>query len=150
MKHYNGNYCLAKKTSSIFNFDKENRLLSYLDEFTIISRLSEEQLHDHAFNTRIFNTHGENEPEKQKEIMMNTMKRFLDMKIFSVKELQVARAVAYNPGITRARLASDFNVTVSTIDTYFSRFLEKARDFFIRDFPTVDAAAKYLREEGLV
>jgi hypothetical protein len=150
LKHYKGHYVLAKKTSSIFQFDTNNRMLEYLDEFTIIGHYKQENFSDQVFGTRIFNSHGLSESEKQNEILLKTMQRFLEMKIFSVMELQVARKIAYNKNITRKQLAKDFKISITTISTYYNRFLGKARTFFNRDFPSAEVAAKYLKNEGLL
>ena len=44
LKHYNGQYLLLKRTASVFQFDKENRLTEYLNEFTIIGKYGGEPL----------------------------------------------------------------------------------------------------------
>ncbi|MBL7727966.1 MAG: hypothetical protein JNM68_09785, partial [Dinghuibacter sp.] len=145
VKHYQGHYLLAKKTASIFQYDKKNRLVAYLDEFTIIG-----EYHEEPVGMRIFNETGERETEKEKEIRTKAIERFLGMRVFSVNELQVARKLAYNPGITKPEIAREFDRSVHTIDTYYKRFLKKARGFFDSDFPTVQDAAGYLKNEGLL
>jgi DNA-binding CsgD family transcriptional regulator len=145
VKHYQGHYLLTKKTASVFQYDKKNRLIAYLDEFTIIGEYREEPV-----SMRIINESGEREHEKEQEIREKAMERFLGMRIFSVNELQVARKLAYNPGITKPDIALAFNRSVHTIDTYYKRLLRKARSFFNTEFPTVFDVAMYLRNEGLL
>lgn len=148
VKHRNGHYLLVKKTSSIFQYDKKNRLLAYMDEFTIIGNYNGE-----ASAPRMFNAFGDLELKKQQEIMLQSLEYFLEMKIFSVKELQIARMLVYKPGITQAQMAQEFNCSVHTIDTYYKRFLTKARDFFHKtekELPNTIEAAQFLKKEGLL
>jgi superfamily II DNA helicase RecQ len=149
VKHRNGKYLLAKKTSSIFQYDKENRLLAYLDEFTIIGEYSG----DTATEPRMFNSYGEREVEKEMAILQKVMENFLQMKVYSVNELQTARRLAYQPKITQAALAKESGLSVHTIDTYCKRFLTKTRDFFQKtkeEIPSTLEAALFLRREGLL
>lgn len=150
LKHYKGHFLLAKKTSAIFQYDSNNRLVKYIDEFTLIGEYDESNLLENTFGTRIFNTSGESEKEKQIEIITNMVKQFSEMKVFSVTEFQVARKIAYTPGITKKELGVHFSLAPATIQTLCNRFLEKARNFFQKEFPTVQAAALYLKQEGLL
>jgi hypothetical protein len=144
LRHWKDHYLLVKKTSSVFQYDTNNRLLSYLNEFTIVGEYNNEPL-----MPRIFTQSGDHE-ERGDEVLRNAMKQFEGMKIFSPKELQTARRIAYNPGITQAAIAKEQEVSVHTIDTYCKRFLKKAREFFSQDFSSVADAALYLRKEGLL
>jgi hypothetical protein len=145
LRHKDGHYLLAKKTSSIFQYDNKNRMLSYLNEFTIVGSYSGEPL-----EPRMYNSYGEREFEKEKEILDKTMKKFLEMKIFSPKELQTARILAYDIDATQNSIAKEFNVSRYTIDTFYKRFLEKARIFFSKEFHSAAEAASFLRMEGLL
>ncbi|MFT3824726.1 MAG: hypothetical protein QM731_12430 [Chitinophagaceae bacterium] len=148
VRHRNGHYLLAKKTSSIFQYDSRNRLLAYMDEFTIIGDYNGEPA-----EPRMYNTYGAREMEKEKEILLQSLEYFLEMKVFSVKELQIARMLAYKPGITQAQMAKEFDCSVHTIDTYYKRFLTKARDFFHKtekELPSTIEAALFLKVEGLL
>lgn len=145
LRHRNGNYVFAKKTSSVFQYDSQNRLLGYLNEFTIIGDYNGEPL-----EPRMYNSFGEREVEKEKEIMEKTMRKFLEMKIFSAKELQTARILAYDSDATQSSIADRFNVSRHTIDTFYKRFLEKARNFFGKEFRSATEAAVYLRKDGLL
>ncbi len=145
LKHYKGHYLLAKKTSSVFQYDKKNRLTSYIDEFTLIGDYNGE-----ALNPVFFNNRGEQELERGGEIMRQVVEQFLGMKVFSPKELQTARQLAYEPSSTQAQLAQQFGVAVSTIDTYCKRFLQKSREFFHHNFSSAAEAAAFLKKEGLL
>ncbi len=149
LRHRNGHYLLAKKTSSVFQYDKQNRLLAYLDEFTIIGVYNGEA----ATEPRMYNSNGEREKEKEMAILEKVMEAFLKMKVYSVNELQTARKLAYKPQLTQAKLAKELGLSVHTINTYYKRLLTKTRDFFHKtekEIPTTLEAALFLRKEGLL
>jgi len=145
VKHYNGRYLLTKKTASVFQYDSKNRLIAYLNEFTIIGNYEGEALYP-----RIYNSYGERETVREKEILEKTTKDFLKMKVFTAGELQAIRKLAYNPGITQSKIAEELDLSVHTIETYDKRFLHKAREFYREEFLSVLDAAIHLRKEGLL
>jgi hypothetical protein len=145
LRHRDGHYILAKKTSSIFQYDIKNRLLGYLNEFTIIGDYNGEPI-----EPKMYNSQGYRETEKEKEILEETMKKFLKMRVFSVKELQTARLLAYQPDITKEIIAKKFAVTKNTVDTFYKRFLAKSREFFGQEFESARDAAVFLKREGLL
>jgi len=145
LKHHDGQYVLVKKTSSIFQYNSKNQLTKYLNEFTIIGEYNGEPI-----EPRMYNSFGDREIEREKEILDKTMQKFLDMKIFSTKELQTARILAYDPDATQNSIAVEFDVSRHTIDTFYRRFLEKARNFFGKEFRSATEAAVFLRKEGLL
>jgi hypothetical protein len=145
LRHRDGHYVLAKKTSSIFQYDEKNRLLGYLNEFTIIGDYNGEPI-----EPKMYNSQGFRETEKEQEIMKKTMEKFLQMRVFSVKELQTARLLAYQPEITKETIAQTFDVAKNTVDTFYKRFLAKSRDFFGQEFESAKEAAIFLKKEGLL
>lgn len=145
IKNHKGQYLLAKKTSSVFQYDHQNRLTSYLNEFTIVGPYNGEPL-----MPNFFTKWGEAESLKGNEVLKAVIAKFVGMKIFSSQELQTARKLAYVPDITQARIADDFNLAPNTIDTYCKRFLAKARDYFHYHFSTATEAALYMKNEGLL
>ncbi len=144
LKHYDGYYLLANKISSVFQYDRRNRLTSYLNEFTIIG-LYEGQPMQPTF----FTSSGGSE-ENGKKILRKTIEHFIEMNIFSERELQIARKLAYEPGIKELKISSDLNISPHTVDEYGKRFLKKARLFFHHPFAKVSEAALYLKKEGLL
>jgi len=62
----------------------------------------------------------------------------------------LATYIAYNPGITQAKIAEELDLSIHTIDTYYKRFLRKAREFYREEFLSVLDAAVHLRKEGLL
>jgi hypothetical protein len=145
LKHYNGHYLLTKKTSSTFQYDINNRLIAYIDEFTIIGDYNGE-----ALSPRMYNNYGEEESLAKKEILEKMINTFIGMKIFSTSEMQIARKIAYNPHITKSKIAEELNIKTSTVDTFYKRFLSKARHFFCQDFHTLSDAAAFLKREGIL
>jgi DNA-binding CsgD family transcriptional regulator len=145
IKHYDGNYLLLKRTASVFQYDKENRLTEYLNEFTVIGKYNGEPL-----SPVFFNDNGKPEADRGAQVMRQVIEHFLSMKIFSVNELQVARIIAYDRSMTQKTIAIELGLSPNTIDTYCKRFLRKARQFFHFDFATVTDAALYLKENGLL
>lgn len=144
LKHYKGHYLLVKKTSSVFQYDAANRLTAYLNEFTIIGEYEGQPLYP-----VFFRADGEAE-QRGNEVMQAVMERFLGMKVFSRREFQTARELAYAPGITQAEIARRLSVAPYTVGTNCKRFLNKSRDFFHRDFSSAAEAAVYLHKDGLL
>lgn len=145
LRHRDGHYILVKKTSSVFDYNNKGQLTKYLNEFTIIGDYNGEPI-----EPRMYNSFGDREIEKEKEILSKTMQRFIDMKIFSAKELQTARILAYDVDASQNSIAEKFDVTRHTVDTFYRRFLEKARNFFGKEFRSATEAAVFLRKEGLL
>ncbi len=145
IRHHAGHYLLLKRTASVFQYDAENRLTEYLNEFTIIGEYNGESLSPSFFTDK-----GEQEAERGEIIMKRALESFLGMKIFSVNELHVARMLAYQPGISQAQIANILELKPNTVDTYYKRFLKKSRDYFHHDFSSVLDAALYLRKTGLL
>jgi len=145
IKHYKGHYLLAKRTASVFQYDEQNRLTEYLNEFTIIGKYSDEPL-----TPTFFTDKGEEETSRGEIVMKQAVEQFIGMKIFSVNELHVARLLAYTPAITQKEIADLLGKSVHTIDTYCKRFSKKSKEFFHIDFPTVKEAALYLQKSGLL
>jgi hypothetical protein len=145
IRHAKGHYLLLKRTASVFQYDTENRLRDYLNEFTIIGEYNGEPLTPSFFTNK-----GEPEKERGQIVMQQVIDSFLGLKIFSPNELQVARAFVYQPGSTQKDIAAILNKSPHTIDTYCKRFLRKAREYFHHDFPSVNDAALYLQKNGLL
>jgi hypothetical protein len=145
LKQYNGHYILTKKTSSVFQYTNDNRLLSYIDEFTIIGDYNGEPL-----SPRMWFNYDDKESALKQQMLKNIIKDFEGMKIFAAKEFQIARKLAYHPNVTPAELAREFGLRKSSINTYYKRFLEKAREYFQMDFQSMSDAAKYLRRECIL
>lgn len=145
LKHYDGRYLLTKKTSSVFQYDVNNRLISYIDEFTVIGEYTGQPL-----DPRMWFEYDNQNSEEKNLFLKEMLNDFIEMKIFSPNELQIARKLAYNTDITQAQIAEEFGLTVNTVNTYYKRFLEKARDCFKIKFLTFADAASYLKRECIL
>ncbi|MGI8635628.1 MAG: hypothetical protein ACR2KZ_09520 [Segetibacter sp.] len=145
LKHHRGHYLLANKISSVFQYDINNRLTACLHEFTIIS----DEYNGEALGPKFFSSTGEDD-ERGIEILQKAVEHFLKLKVFSPKELQVARKIAYEPRIKQKQLADLMEIPVDDLHQYYGRFLRKARDFFHLDFNNTVEAALYLKKEGLL
>ena len=98
----------------------------------------------------MYNSHGDKEVTKEKDILQKAIASVLKMKGLTVGELQTIRKLVYNPRITQSEIADEFDLSVYTIGTYYKRFLRKAREFFNVEFLTVMEAGVHLRKEGLL
>jgi DNA-binding CsgD family transcriptional regulator len=145
LRHHNGEYLLLKRTASVFQYDKDNRLTAYLNEFTIVGKYDGEPLSPVFFTDK-----GQPEDERGKIVMQQVLDNFLGMKIFSLNEFHVARILAYNAGITQKKVAELLGKSPNTIDTYCKRFLNKARAYFHHEFASAPEAAAYLQKNGLL
>lgn len=145
LRHYNGGYLLLKRTASVFQYDTDNRLTEYLNEFTVVGKYNGEPLSPFFFTDK-----GKPEDDRGKIVMQQVLEKFLGMKIFSVNEFHVARLLAYETGITQKKIAAILNKSPNTIDTYCKRFLNKARAYFHFEFSTAIEAAIYLQKNGLL
>jgi hypothetical protein len=144
IRHRDGHYLLTKKVSSVFQFDQQSRLLSYINEFTIVGPFKGEGL-----KPIFYNDFG-NEEQKGGEVMSHVVDRFRKMKVFSSREYQLARISVENPDFTRKDISDIMEVGIDSVGTYSRRFLDKARNFFEVEFPTTQDAAACLRNNGLI
>lgn len=145
LRHRDGHYLLCKRIASVFQFDEKNRLTEYLNEFTVIGPYKGEPL-----SPSFFTNTGDAESDRGAVIMKKAMEDFASLRLFAPAEFQIARLLAYNPGMTVQQLAEKREVMASTIKEINKRFIEKARDHFHVHFPNAQAAADYLRNAGLL
>jgi hypothetical protein len=145
LKHYKGYYIVANKISSVFQYDINNRLTACLHEFTIIN----EEYSGEPLTPKFFSSSGEDD-KRGIEILEKIVEHFSKMKVFSPKEMQVARKIAYEPGLKQKQVADLLDISVQDLHQYYARFLKKARDFFHLEFDNTVDAALYLKKEGLL
>jgi DNA-binding CsgD family transcriptional regulator len=147
LKHYDGHYLVFQKISSVFQYDRQNRLTHYMNEFILLGKYED---YPEPLRPVFFSAMGDEEIERGGEILKRTIEQFVSMKVFSHNEMQVARMLAYDPLLRQADIAKNLNLSPHTIDTYCKRFLLKARTYFHHNFNSVTEAAVHLRKEGLV
>lgn len=148
LKRISGEYINVKKVSSILEYDNNNKLLSYLNEFTIIGMYNKDDIP--ILKPRITNDKGDNNGILEKKLMQIISSSLDHLKIFSMQELRILRAIAYNQQITRKDLCERFKISLSTVDTYYKRILLKSRSAFNHDFQTAAEIAYFLKKQALI
>src|SRR5579871_390401 len=91
LKHYNGEYIIFKKTTSIFQYDKKNRLLAQLNEFNKIGPYEAEPL-----RPRVTEANGFQKDTFERQVFQMVLKGFMEKKYFSEKEFAVLKYFAQN------------------------------------------------------
>lgn len=145
IKHAKGHYLLLKRIASVFQYDSNNHLTGYLNEFTIIGPYNGE-----ALSPSFFTDKGEQETKRGNIIMEKVADTFHKMKDFSPQQLHIARLLVYEDGVSQRQIATRLNVAPATIKTHCDRFLDSARQRFHHDFSSVLEAATYLQKTGLL
>jgi hypothetical protein len=145
LKHYNGEYIVFKKTTSVFQYDDKNRLLAQLNEFNKIGIYDGTPL-----MPRIFEMDGFQKNDFEQMVFKMAMESFMEKKFFSDKEFTILKYYALNDTCNSKDLANLLNVKVSTIDTFNKRILDKARHTFTHPFSNAREVALYLKKERIL
>ncbi|MDQ6763008.1 MAG: LuxR C-terminal-related transcriptional regulator [Bacteroidota bacterium] len=144
LKHYNGEYILFKKTTSVFQFDEKNRLMAQLNEFNKI-----ELFDGSALKPRVTETEGVQKDDFESVVFKMVLNNLMEDKYFSKREFQVLQCYAANENITSKEVAKKLNVGDNTIDIYNKRILQKARKTFTHPFVNAREVAIRLKKEKL-
>lgn len=145
LRHYDGEYYVYKKTSSVFQYDDKNRILAQLNEFSRI------ELYDGtALKPRITETEGHQAEQFEKMVFQMIYKYMVDEKYFSEKEFEVLKYYASNHDITSKDVAQTMNLKPATVDTYNKRILEKAKKIFTHPFGNAKDVALRLKKEKIL
>jgi hypothetical protein len=144
LKHHNGRYILFKKTTSVFQYDRENRLLAQLNVFDKLDEYENSPL-----KPRITELSNLQKDDFEHIVFNMTLQSFMEKKYFSEQEFAVLKQYANNEGITTRELAGILNVEASTISTYNKRILAKAKDVFTHPFGEAREVALYLKKEKI-
>lgn len=145
LRHYQGHYVLCKRTASVYQYDEQNRLVEYLNEFTVIGAYKGEPL-----SPTFFTNTGDNEKERGSVILERVKENFPGLAVFTDNELRIATLLGSKPGINQREIAKSLALKPETIKTYSKKFLEKAQDYFDIPFEDSQKAANYLRDAGLL
>jgi DNA-binding CsgD family transcriptional regulator len=145
LRHANGEYLLFKRLIIPFQHDDQFRMLSYLNEFTLLKPFN-----DGASGARITDKTGNNMMVWNEELLKLTRSAFEKQTRFSRQELRVLGLYADNPSISTGEIAQMFKVKESTVVTYKRRILNKAENIFLQRFETAKQTAAYLKEHGLI
>lgn len=144
LQHAGGEYRLFKRLIIPFQHDDKSRLLSYLNEFTLIGHCESK-----PYCTRITDRLG-NAIAWEDDFFKTIKSSFEKQAIFSTQELRILYKFASNPSVSSAEVAVMFKVKENTIITYKRRILQKAQFFFQRRFNTAREVASYLQEYRLI
>ena len=144
LRHNNGNYMLFKKTTSVFQYDRDNRLLAQLNVFDKMDDYENSPL-----KPRITEIQGLQKEDFERAVFNMTLQNFMEKKYFSEKEFAVLKLYSGNEGITTKELAEALNVQTTTINTYNKRILTKAKDIFTHPFSEAREVAFYLKKEKI-
>jgi DNA-binding CsgD family transcriptional regulator len=146
LRHNDGSYIEFKKTTSIFQYDNENRLLAQLNEFTKIGTYEGASL-----DTRVTEIDGV--PQKdifERMVFQETIKAFMEKKYFSPRELEILRMYAEEQEISTKQLAETLKLVAATVNELNKRILGKARNTFTHQFDTAREVALYLKKEKIL
>ena len=145
LRHYNGEYLAFKKTTSVFQFDDQNRLLAQLNEFTRVD------VYEHSpMKPRIAELTGLQKDEFERRVFAMTLQSFAEKKYFSRRQLEVLRLYAANEAVTTRDLAAMLGVEPSTVNTFNKRILAKAKEIFTHPFAEARDVALYLKRERII
>ena len=143
LKHANGEYLFFKRLAWPFQFDNKNRLLSYMNEFTLLGKYKNE-----SYSVRLTDAAGN--PVLFKKKAMHDAYAAIDNMPFSEQELNVLGIYAADNSLTAAKVAGTLNIKENTVITYKKRILNKAEKVFYRRFKTTADVAVFLKEQGLI
>ena len=144
LKHNNGGYTLFKKTTSVFQYDRENRLLAQLNVFDKIDDYENSPL-----TPRITEIQGLQKEDFERAVFNMTLQQFMEKRYFSEREFAVLKLYSGNSGITTRELAEALKVQTTTINTYNKRILTKAKDIFTHPFNEAREVAFFLKKEKI-
>jgi DNA-binding CsgD family transcriptional regulator len=144
LHHANGEYYLYKRVAWPFQYDEHNRLISYLNEFTLIGKYSNEPY------TIRFMDNNDNLIDWKARMPQSEDARFTEHGVFSKQEMRILLLFAEYPSLLSKEIAHKFNIKESTVITYKKRILDKAERLFHYRFKSAKHVAEYLKEQGLV
>lgn len=143
LRHLSGEYLFFKRLAWPFQYDDKNRLLSYLNEFTLLGKYNNE-----SYTVRLTDADGRPLILKRKKI--NPVYSAIENMPFSHQELKVLNAYAKDASLTGAAIANTLMIKKNTVITYKKRILDKAEKLFYRRFKTAADVAIFLKEQGLI
>jgi len=141
LKHANGEYLFFKRLALPFQFDRNNRLLSYLNEFTLLGKFRNEN-----YSVRLTDAVGNAVSFKKTKCAYPVFKNLP----FSEQELNVLGVYAADTSLTAAGAAEILKIKENTVITYKKRILNKAEKMFHCRFRTTTDVAVFLKEQGLI
>ncbi len=144
LRHANGEYLLFKRLAWPFQLDDKHRLLSYLNEFTLVGNFNNE-----PYTARITDAEG-NAIDLHDELLHRTKQSFQKHKPFSVQEQRILHKLAQKNAVTSKEIGKMFSIKESSVITYKKRIMKKAEQLFHQRFASAKHVAIYLNDQGLI
>lgn len=145
LKPYNDEYILFKKTTSVFQYDHNNKLLAQLNVFDKIDYYENSPL-----KPRITELSGTQRVDFEKMVFKMTLEYFMAGKFFSPAEFAVLGYHVQPDGLTAKQIADKMGIDIKTVHTYNKRILEKARRTFSQNFSNAKEVGYYLQKEKIL
>ncbi|MEO7045259.1 MAG: hypothetical protein ABI091_08095, partial [Ferruginibacter sp.] len=145
LRHYDGEYYLYKKTTSIFQYDDKSRLLAQLNEFNKIG------LYDgRPMGSRFTEMEELQKDEFSQVVFKMVLEHLMEEKYFSKQEFELMKCYVVDENVTNNEAAIKMGLDIETIKTYNKRILEKARDTFTYPFKHAKEVAMRLKKEKIL
>lgn len=147
LKNAKGTYIDTKRSFTPFQISKENMVLEYLAEFTIIRTMTEQignlSPEVREFYTRLY--------EVENIIRKRSTEDFSGEKsYFTTQELRVLRELAYDTDLKMKDVAVSLALELRTVETYIRRAMEKAEVLLQHRFRNGRELALFLKNEGVL
>ncbi|MBO0948988.1 hypothetical protein [Fibrella forsythiae] len=148
LQHRNGTYLLCKRTLSPWQYDTHRRVTAWLNEYSIVKEYDNEPL-----TPRVLASNGIRVEALEKALrtgIYTTLERLpANQRPFTLTELRIARFVAYQANSSSNDLASEFDITLNTVESHSRNLRAKAAQLFGQPFSLREAAA-FMRQQGIV
>lgn len=144
LKSINGQYYYCKRESVPFQLTAQNKIASYLSEFTIIKKFANEDYHLRLLNGQTQNIASINFLE------LSTKKNFETGSAFSFQELRILKKYAQSPTNNSQSIAKSYKIEKGTVDTYNKRIMKKAESIYCQKFENARKVAEYFKRLGLI
>jgi DNA-binding CsgD family transcriptional regulator len=147
LQHADGTYWLCKRTVSPWQYASNRRVLSLINEYTLVKPYEGEPLSPHVIAANGLRSEA-------LETLLRTYNfdsvQTAQTRPFTIAELRIARKLAYNPGVSVRELGEAFKSSARTVETHLRHIRIKATEHFMIPFATSLEAARYIRGQGLV
>ena len=144
LHHANGEYYLYKRVAWPFQYDECNRLICYLNEFTLIGKYNNEPY------TIRFMDGNDKAIDWKGGMVKKADSKLTEHGFFSKQEMRVLNMFNDNPNLLLRDIARQLDIKESSVITYKKRILIKAERLFHHRFKTAKQVAEYLKEQGLI
>jgi hypothetical protein len=149
--HRKGHYISVKKCSYPFQIDKNGRIISHLNHFTIMNEkfdssdsMKPEIKSEHIVN----NITAETIIKKKTQQIIRKSKKFIGLNHI---QLNILTQIANHPEKTQAVIFDELGINKNTRNTHTNRILGHAREYYHNDnLATLKELSLFLRREGVI